>query len=130
MTNQLNKPVVDGEDELREKVLSFVLTAMESESQLAHLYHSSENRSDHDWSSWVEKYYEDGINDIITLFQAREKEAERRGRIDERKAVALDNYQGQTFSDSTNWEGKFRKFIDNNERRLRQLSQSEKGERS
>ena len=43
------------------------------------------------------------------------------GRISERNEVALDNYRGHTFSDSTNWEAKFAKFIDNNEKRLAQL---------
>lgn len=43
-------------------------------------------------------------------------------RLDERKQIALDNYHGHTFSDSTNWKGKFEKFIDNNERRIAQLT--------
>jgi len=47
-------------------------------------------------------------------------------RLDELNAVALDNYRGQTFSDSTNWKGKLQKFIDNNERRLRHLKQEGK----
>ena len=42
-------------------------------------------------------------------------------RIAERKEVALDNYQGQTFWDNTNYEGKFNKFIRNNEARITQL---------
>lgn len=44
------------------------------------------------------------------------------GRIRERKQIALDNYHGHTFSDSTNWQGKFQKFIDNNEKRLAALT--------
>ena len=44
-----------------------------------------------------------------------------KARIDERNEVALDNYRGHTFSDSTNYEAKFAKFIDNNEKRLSQL---------
>lgn len=51
------------------------------------------------------------------------KDAVREAKIRERKEIALDNYQGQTFSESTNWEGKFQKFIDNNEKRLKQLEQ-------
>jgi len=43
-------------------------------------------------------------------------------RLQERKEVALDNYRGQTFSDSTNWHGKFDKFVENNERALAALS--------
>lgn len=50
------------------------------------------------------------------------KEAERRARIDERNSVALDNYRGHTFSATTDWKGKFQKFIDNNEKRLADLS--------
>lgn len=46
-------------------------------------------------------------------------------RIDERKQVALDNYHGQTFSDSTNYKDKFDKFIENNERRLETLKQQQ-----
>lgn len=42
-------------------------------------------------------------------------------RLEERKAVALDNYRGQTFSESTNYRGKFDKFIRNNERRIAEL---------
>lgn len=48
--------------------------------------------------------------------------AEREARIHERKQVALDNYIGQTFSGATNWEGKFQKFIDNNDKRLANLT--------
>lgn len=43
-------------------------------------------------------------------------------RIDERNEVALDNYRGHTFSDSTNYEGKFAKFIANNENRLKDMT--------
>ena len=49
-------------------------------------------------------------------------EQTRLARISERNEIALDNYRGQTFSDSTNWKGKFEKFIENNERRLAQLA--------
>jgi hypothetical protein len=60
---------------------------------------------------------------LSAYLEARERAA----RYSERKRVALDNYQGQTFSDSTNWHGKFEKFIENNERRLRQLTQPKEG---
>lgn len=54
-------------------------------------------------------------------------EKQQEARLVERKEIALDNYQGQTFSDSTNWEGKFQKFIDNNEKRIKSLkAQQEK----
>lgn len=53
---------------------------------------------------------EQRINDLIL-----------RGKIEERREVALDSYRGQTFSDSTNYKGKFEKFIRNNERRIAAL---------
>lgn len=49
-----------------------------------------------------------------------------KARLDERKRVALDNYQGQTFSDATNYKYKFDKFVDNNERRIKQLKKGQK----
>ena len=48
-------------------------------------------------------------------------------RLDERNELALDNYRGQTFSDSTNYEAKFAKFIDNNNKRISRLQASLKG---
>lgn len=58
------------------------------------------------------------------------KQAELHGRIDERNEVALDNYRGHTFSDNTNYEAKFAKFIANNEKRIQGLEElkSMKGE--
>jgi hypothetical protein len=44
-------------------------------------------------------------------------------RLNERKEVALDNYRGHTFSENTNYEGRFQKFITNNEKRISQLTQ-------
>lgn len=62
-------------------------------------------------------------NLIQLILQDRE-----RVRIDERNTVALDNYRGHTFSKSTDWEGKYNKFITNNENRIAQLkSNLEKG---
>ena len=46
-----------------------------------------------------------------------------RARIDERKNVALDNYNGHTFSDSTNYRGKFDKFTENNEKAIVHLTE-------
>ena len=48
-------------------------------------------------------------------------------RLAERQNVALDNYYGHTFSDSTNWKGKFDKFINNNEARIAALKDGAKG---
>lgn len=42
-------------------------------------------------------------------------------RITELKELALDHYQGKTFSDSTDYKAKFEKFVRNNERRIREL---------
>lgn len=44
--------------------------------------------------------------------------------------MALDNYRGHTFSDNTNYEAKFAKFIANNEKRIQGLEElkSMKGE--
>lgn len=47
------------------------------------------------------------------------------GRIDERNEVALDNYRGHTFWESTNYKGKFEKFMQNNERRIEALIKKE-----
>lgn len=83
------------------------------------------NPSDNDYSERCERY--------IELWNAVIKEAEARelaARKDERKIVALDNYHGHTFSDATDYKGKFDKFIENNERRLATLkSQQQKGQR-
>lgn len=57
------------------------------------------------------------ISDIESLIRSLTNEAELRGRQDERTQVALDNYWGKTFSDSTNYSLKFDKFIKNNEKR-------------
>lgn len=48
-----------------------------------------------------------------------------RARISERKEVALNNYRGKTFSDSTNYKAKFDKFVTNNEKRIAKLKQSQ-----
>lgn len=42
-------------------------------------------------------------------------------RLNERKDIALDNYYGHTFSNSTDWKAKFDKFIRNNEFRIKEL---------
>lgn len=63
----------------------------------------------------------DDLDDMMKLIGAATQRAAVMARIDERKQVALDNYRGQTFSDSTNWRGKFDKFINNNEGRIVQL---------
>lgn len=44
-----------------------------------------------------------------------------KAKLEERNSIALDNYRGHTFSESTDWKGKYQKFIDNNERRLKAL---------
>ena len=42
-------------------------------------------------------------------------------RINERNKIALDNYRGKTFSESTNWQAKFGYFVEGNERRIAEL---------
>ena len=42
-------------------------------------------------------------------------------RIKELKEAARDHYHGHTFSDLTDYKGKFQKFIDNNEYRIKYL---------
>lgn len=49
-------------------------------------------------------------------------EAVTRGKLQAHKEFALDNYHGHTFSDSTDWQAKYDKFIQNNERRIKELS--------
>lgn len=58
---------------------------------------------------------------IEAYVQQEVDKAIREARIDERKHVALDNYKGQTFSEATNYKAKFDKFIENNEKRIKQL---------
>lgn len=62
-----------------------------------------------------------GFRAIADLLEAKVAEA----RLDERKQVALDNYRGQTFSEDTNYQGKFEKFVDNNEKRIAHLTQGD-----
>lgn len=62
------------------------------------------------------------VEELATLYASLIDEQIQAARLDERRQVALDNYRGQTFSDSTNWRGKYEKFIENNERRIAQLS--------
>jgi hypothetical protein len=47
-------------------------------------------------------------------------------RANERQEVALDNYKGQTFSSSTNYKGKWDKFVRNNEAVIKQLTEETK----
>lgn len=73
--------------------------------------------------SWKVLYGND--EGLYGFIKARELAA----RYDERKAVALDNYHGHTFSDATDYKGKFDKFIDNNEKRIADLkSQQQENE--
>lgn len=67
-----------------------------------------------------EKYI---LTEAKQALAAHIKQVELAGRIDERNQIALDNYRGQTFSESTNWHSKFDKFVSNNEKRLAQLQQ-------
>lgn len=62
------------------------------------------------------------INEATTALKTLLTSEKNKARIDERNEVALDNYRGHTFSDSTNYGAKFAKFIDNNEKRLAQLN--------
>lgn len=48
-------------------------------------------------------------------------------RLNERKELALDTYRGQTFSESTNWQAKFDKFVRNNEYRIAELEKLQGG---
>lgn len=51
------------------------------------------------------------LKQLITRYgNSRELE----GRIDERKRVALDNYEGKTFAPNTDWSAKYDKFVKNN----------------
>lgn len=59
--------------------------------------------------------------DLADYIESHTAQAVLSARLEERKAVALDNYRGQTFSESTNYRGKFDKFIRNNERRIAEL---------
>jgi hypothetical protein len=68
-------------------------------------------------AQWQYDDYIEAKSALLTLIHDREL----RARLDERNSVALDNYRGHTFSDSTDWKGKYDKFIKNNERRLKAL---------
>ena len=67
----------------------------------------------------AKKLLRDWINQQL---EAKTAEA----RLNERKQVALDNYHGHTFSEATNYKGKFDKFIENNERRIAHLTNQTK----
>lgn len=58
---------------------------------------------------------------IISLLTSATEKAVRAAILDERREIALDNYHGHTFSDSTDYRGKFAKFIENNERCIAKL---------
>ncbi len=66
---------------------------------------------------------QEDVDKAKAQIQKRLAEVEISARLDERKEVALDNYRGHTFSDGTNWRGKFDKFILNNDKRIAQLTQ-------
>lgn len=57
------------------------------------------------------------VSELNSIIDCHTAEA----RITELKELALDHYQGKTFSDSTDYKAKFEKFVRNNERRIREL---------
>lgn len=61
------------------------------------------------------------LEEVTSHISQAIKQAELRGRLSERKAVAFDNYHGHTFSNSTNYKGKFEKFASNNDKRIEHL---------
>lgn len=65
----------------------------------------------------------------LDKLKSRDQQIALAARLDERKQVALDNYHGHTFSDATNYKGKFDKFIENNERRIKTLKQAQNKEK-
>lgn len=72
-------------------------------------------------SGRIPELLEDELDKLEALIQQETVIA----RLAERNQVALDNYRGHTFGETTNWEGKFAKFISNNENRLAQLSKGD-----
>ena len=60
-------------------------------------------------------------DEILELITADRKRVSLEARINERNKIALDNYRGETFSESTNWQAKFEYFMDSNERRIAEL---------
>lgn len=68
------------------------------------------------FQDYLDQDDEDEIKKAIRQYAAEEKLAER-------KKIALDNYHGHTFSDATNYKHKFDKFIEGNERRIKQLKE-------
>lgn len=70
-----------------------------------------------------------GIDDLMQLATAYADDRVLEARIEERTQVQLDNYKGQTFSESTNYQAKFEKFIRNNERRLERLKAQEQSKK-
>lgn len=67
-----------------------------------------------------DKCFEQQVKNVAALIQQESTKA----RIDECKELALDHYLGKTFSESTNYQAKFEKFIRDNERRISQLEES------
>lgn len=66
--------------------------------------------------------FEPAIDRLLQLIHSYTEAA----RLNERKQVALDNYRGQTFSEDTNYQGKFEKFVRNNELVIARLTQNTK----
>jgi hypothetical protein len=79
------------------------------------------------WNGSTSSYvYVDAKKALMALITAYTHDRETEIRLAEREEVALDNYHGHTFSDSTNWQGKFDKFIKNNEKRITALKATRK----
>ena len=63
----------------------------------------------------------DDADAVMQLITADRKRVALEARINERNKIALDNYRGKTFSESTNWQAKFGYFVEGNERRIAEL---------
>jgi len=81
-------------------------------------FKSGEPNSPEHLAAWINQLSPWNLERGVEALRAHEKTI----RLNERIEVALDNYRGHTFSDSTDYKGKFEKFTENNEKRLAQLS--------
>ena len=69
------------------------------------------------------------LDKVKTAILDWHKKQELQARISERNKIALDNYRGKTFSESTNWQAMYEQFMEGNELAIKDMEREMKGER-
>lgn len=64
---------------------------------------------------------------LLELVEAYSHKKLLEAHITTRKAIALDNYHGHTFSEDADWRVKYDKFVTNNEKAIEALTQELEG---